>query len=146
MKTLLTAAALAAAMLASSAARATEIGTIIRFNKELRLIAGCTEPDDAKQIKSFQTKVPQDWKIARYVEMNSLELDKNDRVRGCVILNEDPKEEWKIVDKVSVDPRTAWFCVASTIDYSDQQERRIGSYEAKTPCFWVWMLDKRSVR
>jgi hypothetical protein len=138
---------IAANMIAlTTSATATDIGEIIRFNKHLGIMAGCTEPEDAKQIKSFGTDILNDWKIQRYVEMNSLEIGTNGRISGCTIVNRDPKENWKIVNKISVGhPTSAWFCVESTIDYSDQREPK-NSFETKTPCFWVWLLDKKVSR
>jgi hypothetical protein len=143
-RTFITAAVLAALI---GPANSTEIGTIVWFNKSLTVMGGCTDLDDAKRLDSFGTDVWNEWKIVRYVEMNNLGFE-NGRPQGCVILNRDPQERWKVVNKISAgEPTSAWFCVESTVryraDFSIEGKPQTNSYENKIPCFWIRLLDKR---
>jgi hypothetical protein len=142
---------LVAVIMALSKASATDIGTIVWFNKHLGTMGGCTEMEDAETLRSFGTDIVDDWKIQRYVALNSLELDTSTgRVSGCTIVNRNPKERWKIVNKLSVNhPTSAWFCVESIepkFDYGEQPTTQTSSFEDRTPCFWVFLLDKPSRR
>jgi hypothetical protein len=136
MKKLILATALFGAVMTSAhAAKIGFIGNTIVFSQynNGRSVVGCTDPTDARQARKLWND---EYELLRFVSwVRKLDDDK----RVCVVLSDNPKHGWKIIDKQAGTSTNAWFCLESTIDYSD----RTKPAEQSAPyCFWVWMLDK----
>jgi hypothetical protein len=104
MKKLLLATALFGALMTS--AHATKIGTIITFTQYNNgfPIAGCTDAQDARQVRKLLFK--DEYATLRFVRwVQNLDDDR----RVCVILSDNPKHVWKIVDKQAGTFTEAWF-------------------------------------
>jgi hypothetical protein len=122
-----------------SSAHATGIGDIITFTQYNNgfPVAGCTNADDARQANKLWRD---EYGTLRFVEWVQ-KLDDDQRV--CIILSDNPKHEWKVVDKqvVKSSSANAWYCLESTIDYRDKTES--GWLTKQKPyCFWVRMINK----
>jgi hypothetical protein len=123
LKTLAIAAALAMILTPANAA---EVGNTLRFTTPHPLAAGCTDFDDAIQVKRIVDRYG--WQYADLDVHQFVEWVGISKKRACIILNEtsSDSDNWRIVKKVV--PRTgptfgnAWFCLESTIDYRPARE------------------------
>jgi len=122
---------------------ALEIGNTLRFITPYPLAAGCTDFDDAIQIKQIIGRYG--WKYADFDVHQFVKWVGVSEKRACVILSETSSDtdNWRVAKKVV--PRTgptfghAWFCLESTIDYRPVQAQQPSGNDW---CFWIWMRDK----
>jgi hypothetical protein len=135
-KLLLTAATLIALTVT---AQSLEVGATIHFDGHNRgfPVAGCTNSDDAIQTKQLWLKKDAGGTL-KFVDWIS---GQDDDRRTCVILNDRRGYQWKVADKqvVKSSRDSAWFCLESTIDFSDTSKP---AERTEPYCFWVWMLNK----
>jgi hypothetical protein len=127
-------------MLALTAqANALEVGEIIHFNSPYPLEVGCVDPDLAGSALQMKHRYAA-WQIEDFVNYNSLNVDKDNRLTGCVILNRKRTDEWEVIRKQQSPGNLAgWFCVIGTADFSTGPKSR---EQKPDTCFWTFLVER----
>jgi hypothetical protein len=120
-------------------AHALDVGEIIHFTSPYPLQVARVEHDLARQALQMEHRYAT-WQIEDFVNYNSLNVDKDNRLIGCVILNRKRTDEWEVIRKQQSPGNLAgWFCVIGTADFSTGPKS--GEQKADT-CFWTFLVER----